>query len=335
MFVTSSSSTDQSAKRRGSASKKRFSGMIMLTSMLEKITSTSQSKLSQQASTKKSHGSHEYSTSPLSHSSPRSRSQQPPRSNPNPNPAATSSPIITAGELIPESVSTPLPPPQTEDHDVAVIETVGKETGGDGKNVSVSRSSCGIQTSPSSSLTSSTQTDIVEASVVAITPTPTFIKPETLDMMCQTMQEEEPVAVKSPVMVSESVQTEQLELSINTKTQKDTLDLQSSTPSTLVATSPQMAKRTSSVSTESLDSSSDETIVSEKNRKQQMEIQYLQEENMRLLQELNAMKLIVTMSRAQTQQMSILKEAAESRFEQLARVAHRKLLRAMVEANDH
>lgn len=318
----------------------------MLTSMFEKITSTTQSKLSQQSSTKKSHGSHEYSTSPLSHSSPRSRSQQPPRSFPAPpfhekSPAATSSPIITAGELIPESVSTQLLPLQTEEHDVvddvAVIETVGIQTCGDGKvpiqsKVSVSVSSCGIQTSPPSSLTNSTQTDIVEAPVVAITPTPTF-KPEMLDMMCQTMQEV-PV-VKSPVMVSESMQTEQFDLVINTQTQKDAPDLLSSTPSTLVAISPQMTKRTLSVSTESVDSSSDETLISEKNRQQQMEIQYLQEENMRLLQELNAMKLIVTMSRAQTQQMSILKEAAESRFEQLARVAHRKLLRAMVEANDH
>ncbi|KAJ3315286.1 hypothetical protein HDV04_003679 [Boothiomyces sp. JEL0838] len=57
----------------------------------------------------------------------------------------------------------------------------------------------------------------------------------------------------------------------------------------------------------------------------------LEEENVRLRQELQAMKLMVQTARSQTQQMKILKEAAEARFEQLARVAHRKLVRAMVD----
>lgn len=57
----------------------------------------------------------------------------------------------------------------------------------------------------------------------------------------------------------------------------------------------------------------------------------LKAENMRLLQDLEAIKLMLESSQAQASQMKILKEAAEARFEQLARVAHRKLVRAMVE----
>jgi hypothetical protein len=60
-------------------------------------------------------------------------------------------------------------------------------------------------------------------------------------------------------------------------------------------------------------------------------VQLLQEENMRLVQELETLKLMVTQAKSQAQQMKILKEAAEARFEQLARVAHRKLVRAMAE----
>jgi hypothetical protein len=60
-------------------------------------------------------------------------------------------------------------------------------------------------------------------------------------------------------------------------------------------------------------------------------IELLESENVRLLQELSALSLMVQTARSQTQQMKILKEAAESRFEQLARVAHRKLIRAMAE----
>jgi len=60
----------------------------------------------------------------------------------------------------------------------------------------------------------------------------------------------------------------------------------------------------------------------------------LEEQNMRLLQELEAAKLMITASRSQTQQMKILKEAAEARFEQLARVAHRKLVRAMLDKRE-
>ncbi|KAJ2999898.1 hypothetical protein HDV02_001417 [Globomyces sp. JEL0801] len=59
----------------------------------------------------------------------------------------------------------------------------------------------------------------------------------------------------------------------------------------------------------------------------------LEAENIRLRQELSTMKLMVQTARAQTHQMKILKEAAEARFEQLARVAHRKLVRAMVDKN--
>jgi hypothetical protein len=53
-------------------------------------------------------------------------------------------------------------------------------------------------------------------------------------------------------------------------------------------------------------------------------------ENEALKQELEKMRLMVIEAKSQTQQMKILKEAAESRFEQLARVAHKKLVRAMV-----
>lgn len=60
-------------------------------------------------------------------------------------------------------------------------------------------------------------------------------------------------------------------------------------------------------------------------------VEFLKFENVRLLQELSALTLMVQTARSQTQQMQILKEAAESRFEQLARVAHRKLVRAMVD----
>jgi hypothetical protein len=61
-------------------------------------------------------------------------------------------------------------------------------------------------------------------------------------------------------------------------------------------------------------------------------VHLLQEENMRLVQELETLKLMVTQAKSQAQQMKILKEAAEARFEQLARVAHRKLVRAMAES---
>lgn len=77
----------------------------------------------------------------------------------------------------------------------------------------------------------------------------------------------------------------------------------------------------------SLTVSSEETL--SESERQQEEINYLHEENIRLLQELNLMKLTVSTERSRTQQMLILKEAAEARFEKLARVAHRKLLRAM------
>jgi hypothetical protein len=55
----------------------------------------------------------------------------------------------------------------------------------------------------------------------------------------------------------------------------------------------------------------------------------LESENIRLLQELKAMQLMIVTARSQTQQMQILKEAAEARFEQLARVCHRLLTRVL------
>ncbi|KAJ3345418.1 hypothetical protein HDU91_007358, partial [Kappamyces sp. JEL0680] len=74
-----------------------------------------------------------------------------------------------------------------------------------------------------------------------------------------------------------------------------------------------------------------ETAFDEEEGGEQDRVALLEAENVRLLQELQAMKLMVVTSRSQTQQMQILKEAAEARFEQLARVCHRKLVRAMVD----
>ncbi|KAI8910169.1 hypothetical protein EDD86DRAFT_265643 [Gorgonomyces haynaldii] len=54
----------------------------------------------------------------------------------------------------------------------------------------------------------------------------------------------------------------------------------------------------------------------------------LMSENTRLHQEVTALKLQLANEQAKAEQMKILKEAAEARFEQLARVAHRKLVQA-------
>lgn len=48
-------------------------------------------------------------------------------------------------------------------------------------------------------------------------------------------------------------------------------------------------------------------------------------ENTRLHQEVTALKLALTTERSKAEQMKILKDAAEARFEQLARMAHKKL----------
>ncbi|OAJ42742.1 hypothetical protein BDEG_26158 [Batrachochytrium dendrobatidis JEL423] len=55
----------------------------------------------------------------------------------------------------------------------------------------------------------------------------------------------------------------------------------------------------------------------------------LVDENLKHQQEIAALKLALASERSKSQHMLILKEASEARFEQLARVAHRKLLNAV------
>ncbi|KAL2918544.1 hypothetical protein HK105_201945 [Polyrhizophydium stewartii] len=55
----------------------------------------------------------------------------------------------------------------------------------------------------------------------------------------------------------------------------------------------------------------------------------LVDENTRLQQEVAALRMALSTERSKSEHMKILKEAAEARFEQLARVAHRKLVAAM------
>jgi hypothetical protein len=54
-------------------------------------------------------------------------------------------------------------------------------------------------------------------------------------------------------------------------------------------------------------------------------------ENTRLHQEVTTLKLAIATEKSKCEQMKILKDAAEARFEQLARVAHKKLAQAMDE----
>jgi hypothetical protein len=54
-------------------------------------------------------------------------------------------------------------------------------------------------------------------------------------------------------------------------------------------------------------------------------------ENSRLNQEITALRLQVAQEQAKCEQFRILKEAAEARFEQLARLAHRKLVQAQAD----
>ncbi|KAI8893882.1 hypothetical protein BC833DRAFT_261233 [Globomyces pollinis-pini] len=61
------------------------------------------------------------------------------------------------------------------------------------------------------------------------------------------------------------------------------------------------------------------------------DIQMYQNEIVNLKQELAAMNLMAQTFRSQTIQMKILKEAAEARFDKLAKVAHRRLVRAISE----
>ncbi|KAH9253290.1 hypothetical protein BASA81_008801 [Batrachochytrium salamandrivorans] len=55
----------------------------------------------------------------------------------------------------------------------------------------------------------------------------------------------------------------------------------------------------------------------------------LVDENLRIQQEVATLRLALAAERSKSQHMLILKEASEARFEQLARVAHRKLLSAV------